>query len=98
MSANLKPITLTDQERAQAREKLYEEQKRSFAFIREALGEASPVQARLAEKAFATDDAILFLECCKELVKDYIESELAEDAERELLASKDINGKKYFTE
>jgi hypothetical protein len=96
MNANLKPASLTDSERARIRKELYEEKKKDLQFITEAINEAGAVTASIIRKGFESGDANIFMMGCQHAVMNYIESELAEDAERELLASKDVNGKRYL--
>jgi hypothetical protein len=97
MNAQIQPLSLSERERAQIRKDLYEQKKRDWLFLAEAINEAKGTAAAVIRMGFESGDAPLFLKGCQQAVIDRIESELAEDAERDLLASKDINGKRYFT-
>jgi uncharacterized Zn finger protein len=96
MNALLKP-TLTDSERARIRKELYEEKIKDYPFILEALGEASARHVNSIKEALANRDSIWLLMEIDALIHNHIESELAEDAERELLGSKDVNGPNWNT-
>lgn len=87
--------TLSPAERKRIKEQLFEEKKKDWPFIKEAIGEADVQVAMVLKIAFLKDDAILFMRACKEALKNYIESELVETAEQEALSSKSINGKRY---
>jgi hypothetical protein len=95
MNALLKP-TLTDSERARIRGELFKEKLKDYPFILEALGGANSSLAELIKISLANGDSFVLLRAMQESVKLYIESELAEDAERELLGSKDVNGPRYL--
>lgn len=87
---------LTDRERQEIRRRLYDEKVNDFPFILEALGEASQQQADAIKTALKTGDAVRLMMQCNILIKGYIDSELLEDAENEVLASKEVNGKRWM--
>lgn len=90
----MKP-TLTDRERAEIRKRLYDQKKRNWTFIVEALSEASQTNAGQIMGCMENDGYGL-LHYFNKAIKDYIDSELMEDAENEVLASKEVNGKRWM--
>lgn len=83
---------LTDRERDQIRKSLYEEKLKDYRFILEALGDAPQILIELIKTGLASNDSFILLRAMQESVKLYIEGELVEDAERDLLASIERSG------
>jgi hypothetical protein len=93
MSANLKPITLTDQERAQVRGELFKEKRKNFMFMVEVVGESIDWHS-----SYVLDDFVSMGERLDSQLWKYLEETgMFEDAENALLSSKDINGKGWHT-
>lgn len=87
---------LTERERQEIRDRLYAEKIKDYPFILEAMGEATTPQAFAIKRAIATRDSQWLMHQIVILIQNYIDSELMEDAENEVLASKEINGKRWM--
>jgi len=93
MNAQIQP-RLSDRERAEIMNRLYEEKIKDYPFIVEALGEANITLAALISDSLSEGgDEFILRRAIQEAVKIYIDSELMEEAEQEELASIERNGR-----
>jgi hypothetical protein len=92
MNALLKP-TLTDSERARIRGELFKEKRKDSVFMQEVIGESN-----VWHSAYVKSDFIAMGNAIDAELWNYLSRNgMFEDAERELLASKDVNGKGWLT-
>jgi hypothetical protein len=86
-------VQLTPKERDRARRELFEEKRKDYFFMVEVVGERIDWH-----KSYAIKDFVSMGEMLDRQLWDYLErTGMFQDAEEELLSSKQINGKNWLT-
>lgn len=88
---------LSPAERKRIKEQLFEEKKKSFVYVTEALREADNETGTLWFNAWLNRDFYMMGEMQERAVREYIEqSPELEQAESDFLASKEMNGRGWL--